>query len=404
MQYLYEISLNSLKDLKHIEWFLNHRDEYQITDSNTKKLIRSLLYKIPKKNIFYSDIVKEYNQLISQFENNPFNYQYDVLDDNEMEELFKNMKGHIRQEDSSPKKYIRGIESQKVSNYFVKVTDHEDNSYIVPYQYIVDNSFEYNLKDITDQFNEQLKNDRIKVLNEFEAIQDHYLNYWKNGVGKAVERYETVQYGNIKQIFKMSMQLIIYNYFLIKIMYESQYLQVISHFWQYFAEINDTSAIYSANYVFQGHAFLGILALLLITYFIYLDLYYIYGAYYIFFVKRKYDHIVNYHKEVLVLYEKFYDDWGKCKNDLLVEKVKKVNHRSSIYIPLIKKVSRKYQLFEQRTFFEHNQRVTKQRFIDVQVPYTRYYKTPINKQIKKIVLLLIFVETICNAFMIIRYF
>ena len=404
MQYLYEISLNSLKDLKHIEWFLNHRDEYKITDSNAEKLMNSLLNKIPKKNIYYSDIVKEYNTLVLQFENNPFNFQYDVLGDSEMEELSKSMKELTQQEGASAKKYIRGMESQKVSNYFVKVSDQEDHISIVPYQFIVDNSYEYNLKEITDQFNKQLNNDRIKVLNEFEALQDHYLNYWNNGVGKAVDRYQTVQYGNMKQIFKMSVQLILYNYFLIKIMYESQYLQVITHFWQYFAEINDTSASYSAYHVFQGHALLGILALLLITYFIYLDFYYIYGAYYILFVKRKYDHIVNYHKEVLVLYDKFYDDWGRCKKDLLSEKVKKVNHKNSIYIPLIKKVSRKYQLFEQRSYIEHNQRVTKQRFIDVQVPYARYYKTPINKQIKKIVLLLIFVETICNAFMIIRYF
>ena len=143
MQYLYEISLNSLKDLKHIEWFLNHRDEYKITDSNAEKLMNSLLNKIPKKNIYYSDIVKEYNTLVLQFENNPFNFQYDVLGDSEMEELSKSMKGLTQQEGASAKKYIRGMESQKVSNYFVKVSDQEDHIYIVPYQFIVDNYLLY---------------------------------------------------------------------------------------------------------------------------------------------------------------------------------------------------------------------------------------------------------------------
>jgi hypothetical protein len=29
MKYLYEESLNGLKDLKHIEWFLNHHSDYE---------------------------------------------------------------------------------------------------------------------------------------------------------------------------------------------------------------------------------------------------------------------------------------------------------------------------------------------------------------------------------------
>ena len=46
MEYLYQKFLNSLKDLKHIEWFVAHSDQYEFNSIESQRLIDSLFNKI----------------------------------------------------------------------------------------------------------------------------------------------------------------------------------------------------------------------------------------------------------------------------------------------------------------------------------------------------------------------
>ena len=379
MEYLYEVSLNDLKDLKHIEWFLSHCDGYQFTSTNAQELLESLLYKIKKKNIFYYDLINEYSELIKLFENNPFNYQYDVLE-------AKN----------------KGLETENTNYYFIKVWDQEKNCYIVPYQYILDNPIEHDVKQAKIRFDNKLLDNRKKVVENFEALQSHYLNYWQNGVCDAINRYKTVNNGASYHLIKTSIQFILYNFLLFKIIHEARFYDVITHIWQFFS--TDPGSIYSATQVFSGHIYLGIAALLLIGYFIYLDCYYIYGLYYLIFVKRKYDHVYKYHNKILILYEQFCKDWAQSKERSLLQQITKVKHRKSIYLPLIKKVSRKYNFYEIRIERAGKGKLRKRKgIIDVNLPYSKFYQTPIKKQYLKLLLLLIFVEAICKTAMIIEY-
>lgn len=379
MEYLYEVSLNDLKDLKHIEWFLSHCDDYQFTSTNAQELLESLLYKIKKKNIFYYDLINEYSELIKLFENNPFNYQYDVLE-------AKN----------------KGLETENTNYYFIKIWDQERNCYIVPFQYILDNPIEHDIKQAKIRFDNKLLDNRKKVVENFEALQKHYLNYWQNGVCDAINRYKTVNNGASYHLIKTSIHFFIYNLLLFKIMHEAQFYNVVTHIWQLFS--TNPGSIYSASQVYSGHIYLGIAALLLIGYFIYLDCYYIYGLYYLIFVKRKYDYVYKYHNKVLILYEQFCKDWCQSKERSLPQQITKVKHRKSIYLPLIKKVSRKYNFYEIRIERAGKGKLRKKKgIINVNLPYNKFYQTPMKKQYLKLLLLLIFVEAICKTTMIIEY-
>lgn len=379
MEYLYEVSLNDLKDLKHIEWFLSHCDDYQFTSTNAQELLESLLYKIKKKNIFYYDLINEYSELIKLFENNPFNYQYDVLE-------AKN----------------KGLETENTNYYFIKIWDQERNCYIVPFQYILDNPIEHDIKQAKIRFDNKLLDNRKKVVENFEALQKHYLNYWQNGVCDAINRYKTVNNGASYHLIKTSIHFFIYNLLLFKIMHEAQFYNVVTHIWQLFS--TNPGSIYSASQVYSGHIYLGIAALLLIGYFIYLDCYYIYGLYYLIFVKRKYDYVYKYHNKVLTLYEQFCKDWCQSKERSLPQQITKVKHRRSIYLPLIKKVSRKYNFYEIRIERAGKGKLRKKKgIINVNLPYNKFYQTPMKKQYLKLLLLLIFVEAICKTTMIIEY-
>lgn len=379
MEYLYEISLNGLKDLKHVEWFLNHRNDYEFTIPKANELLTSLLYKMEKKNIFYSDIVSEYNQLIAICENNPFNYRYDIL-------ALTN----------------KGMTTANINYYFIKVKDKENNDYIVPYQYILDDPIEHDLNQVKNYFDNQLHDNQKEVVENFQALESHYTKYWQSGVSNAIDRYKTVAYGKSYHLVKKALQFILYNIILFKIMHEAQFINVITHFWQFFS--SNSEALYSANQVFSGHLYLGIIAIVLIIYFIYLDLCYIYGLYYLIFVKRKYDHVYKHHQKVLTLYKQFYQDWQESKRQPLSSQIAKLKHRNNVYIALINKVSRKYNFYEIRPVRAGKRKLKKIKgIINVDIPYTKFYKTPMKKQYIKLLLLLIFVEAICNVSMIIRY-
>ena len=51
MDYKYTRYLNDLNDLKHIEWFVNHSDEYEFHSSETKEILGCLKKNITKKNV-----------------------------------------------------------------------------------------------------------------------------------------------------------------------------------------------------------------------------------------------------------------------------------------------------------------------------------------------------------------
>jgi hypothetical protein len=377
MKYLYEESLNGLKDLKHIEWFLNHHSDYEFKTAEAKDLLNSLLYKIQKKNVFYSEIVEEYYKLISLFENNPFNYKYDVLDKNR----------------------IVGMQTNKKNNYFINVTDKEGNKYVVPYQYIIDNSVEHNLTNVNNDFNQKLLIDRTRVRENFDSLNSHYLNYWESGVNSAIERYQKVKNGEDYHIFSTIIHCILYNFILFRCIYFSQFINVITHFWQILSTSKENT--YSAYNVFSGHTYIGIVVIILVAYFIYLDFYYLYGLYYILFVNRKYSKILNHHKEVLTSYEMFKKDYNEINSIPLENQIVKFNHRNSVYIPLISKTSRRYNFYQEKTVKNKEGKSEKvNTLIDVKVPYNQYYSNPISKQYIKIIALLALIEAISSLLMI----
>ncbi|MFQ6792149.1 MAG: hypothetical protein ACLRT4_05140 [Thomasclavelia sp.] len=377
MEYIFEETLSSLKDLKHIEWFLNHRSQYEFITVESQNLLNSLLDKITKKNIFYSDIINEYNQLVKIFENNPFNYQYDVLENN------------------------NAVASKHTTNYFIKISDKDKRQYIVAYQYLLDNPVEYNLDKMKEKFNKKLLQDRQVVNDNFEAVDQHYKRYWQGDVCNAMGRYQQVGYGKDYHLVKKVIYFLIYNFLLIRIIHETQFINVVTHFWQYFSDSYDV--LYSANYVFFGFKYLGILALVLTAYFIYLDVYYIYGLYYLFFVKRKFDNVYHHHQDTLKYYQQFLDDWKRCKQGGLSNKLEKFRHRNSTYLPLIEKSSYHYNFHQSKLVKEDGKTINRPVIINEKVPKAKFYKSPVERQWIKLVLLLIFVEAICNTASIIQY-
>lgn len=377
MEYIFEETLSSLKDLKHIEWFLNHRSQYEFITVESQNLLNSLLDKITKKNIFYSDIINEYNQLVKIFENNPFNYQYDVLENN------------------------NAVTSKHTTNYFIRISDKDKRQYIVAYQYLLDNPVEYNLDKMKEKFNKKLLQDRQVVNDNFEAVDQHYKRYWQGDVCNAMGRYQQVGYGKDYHLVKKVIYFLIYNFLLIRIIHETQFINVVTHFWQYFSDSYDV--LYSANYVFFGFKYLGILALVLTAYFIYLDVYYIYGLYYLFFVKRKFDNVYHHHQDTLKYYQQFLDDWKRCKQGGLSNKLEKFRHRNSTYLPLIEKSSYHYNFHQSKLVKEDGKTINRPVIINEKVPKAKFYKSPVERQWIKLVLLLIFVEAICNTASIIQY-
>ncbi len=377
MEYIFEETLSSLKDLKHIEWFLNHRNQYEFTTVESQNLLKSLLNKITKKNIFYSDIINEYNQLVKIFDNNPYNYQYDVLENN------------------------TALASKYTTNYFIRISDKDKRQYIVAYQYLLDNPVEYNLDKMKEKFNKKLIQDRQVVNDNFEAVDQHYKRYWQGDVCNAMGRYQRVGYGKDYHLVKKVIYFLIYNFLLIRIIHETQFFNVITHFWQYFSDSYD--ALYSANYVFFGFKYLGILALVLTAYFIYLDFYYIYGLYYLFFVKRKFDNVYHHHQDTLKYYQQFLDDWKRCQQGTLSNRLEKFGHRNPTYLPLIEKSSYHYNFHQSKLVKENGKTVNRSVIINEKVPKAKFYKSPVERQWIKLVLLLIFVEAICNTASIIQY-
>ncbi|MCD7892857.1 MAG: hypothetical protein LUG60_04060 [Erysipelotrichaceae bacterium] len=362
MEYFYQVSLNNLKDLKHIEWFIQHYKDYQFQNELSQKLFKSLAYKIQRKNIYYADIIREYNALLSLFENNPYNYQYDVL------------------------KSKQGLSSQKLNDYFVDIKDNENNHYLVAYQYILDYPRDFNINDTKDIFEQKLIKDKAEVMESFDALENQYRHYMTN-VSSALTQYKEYHYGEDLHVYLNGFYCLLYNIVLMKMIKDSHLLSIIIHFWQYFS-----NSEYSGYMIFHGHSYLGLILIIGIAYFICLDVIYIYGIYYSCFVLGKYDKVYNHYASVAELYKIFNQDRLHLLNEPLKQQLVLLKHRQSIYEPLIEKVSHRFDFHTKRYMKKDGKWQKADTTIDLQVPFQTYYKKPMSKQYIKMIVLLVMIE------------
>ncbi|MCD7840654.1 MAG: hypothetical protein LUG46_08530 [Erysipelotrichaceae bacterium] len=353
MKYFYETSLNNLKDLKHIEWFVQHYKDYQFQSELSQKLFNSLSYKIQRKNIYYADIVREYKALLSLFENNPYNYQYDVLESKQ------------------------DLSSQKLNCYFVDVKDIDDNHYQVAYQYILDYPHDFNKNDTQDIFSQKLVKDKAKVMENFDALEDQYRQYMKN-VSPALTSYKETHYGEDLHVYMNSFYCLFYNIILFKMIKDVHLFDIMIHFWQYFS-----NSEYSGTMLFHAHPYIGLIVIIGIIYFIYLDAIYIYGVYYTYYVLGKYSKIYNHYTGVAELYKTFNEDRLKLLNQPLQQRLFSLKHRTTVYEPLLEKVCHRFDFHTK-----------KNGTIELKVPYQTYYKKPISNQYIKMILLLIVIDAL----------
>ena len=117
MEYKYYLHSTDLKDLKHIEWFVLHIDEYSLQGEKSRKIFDRLKVNIHQKNIFYSDIVSDYEELVSLFNNDPYEYAFDLSGTSSQKE----------------------VQTDRINNYFIEVCDSEGTKCMVPYGYAADN-------------------------------------------------------------------------------------------------------------------------------------------------------------------------------------------------------------------------------------------------------------------------
>ncbi|MCD7949274.1 MAG: hypothetical protein LUG12_03290 [Erysipelotrichaceae bacterium] len=365
MEYFYQTSLNNLKDLKHIEWFIQHYKDYIFSSELSQKLFQSLTYKIQRKNIYYADIVREYHALISLFENNPYNYQYDVLENKQ-----------------------RGLISQKLNCYFVDVKDSYDNHYQVAYQYILDYPQDFKTIDTQDIFDKKLVKDKSLVIDSFDALENHYHHYMMN-VSSALTRYKETNYGDDLHIYASCFYCLFYNIILFKMIKDAHLFNIITHFWQYFS-----SDYYSGYTLFHGHPYLGIVVIIGLIYFIYLDVIYIYGIYYTCFVLGKYRKLYQHYAGVAELYKTFNQDRLDLLNKPLQQHLVSLSHRTTIYEPLAHKVSHRFDFHTKRYMKKDGKWQKTDTIIDLKVPFKTYYKKPMSKQYFLMIILLIIIEAL----------
>lgn len=382
MDYKYTRHLNDLNDLKHIEWFINHSDQYEFHSSEAKEILERLKKNITKKNVLYSLIVKDYEELVKRFNNDPYDYTFDISDAENKE-----------------------VQSSYYRNYFVKVQDKEKKWYNVPYGYIVDNPSKHNSSAITAKFNNAMTKCKNSAIGNFNAIYQHYFEYMRDGgVEAALKRYEGIHNGKDYHLFNRCVLYVFYNMLLLILLMETQFFQILLHFWQFWSE--KAGDLYSAVNVFSGHKYLGTIAVLFVIYFIVLDVVYTYGICYCIYMNGKYKAVKKYHGGVLQLYTKFNEDYEKCKNGISGNILSRIKNRDSVYIPLIEKTNRRYNFMVEKTVVTgEGKEQTKEKKIVLQpvtVPWKSYYKRPITSRTIWILILLVFVHSICNyAYMVI---
>lgn len=370
MRYKYKRFLNDLKDLKHIEWFWEHRNEYEFTSTESNVILKNLGQKIGKKNIYYAEIVRDYEKLVGLFENDPYNYVYDT----------------------SGKKENKPIQSDRYHNYFIEIQDKAGDSYPVPYQYVVENSIEHDLRKSALSFQSIMRTHRANASNNLNAILQKYYEYWTNsGVESAIKRFESVGYGKNYQIPKMMALYVLYNIILFTILSELQFVRAILDVGSLFS----MSDLYAEHY-FSGHLLLGIVAMVCTGYFIYLDVIYTYGIYYLVYIKDKYKQVLKYHTKTAVHYEETLRDYKECQKGISGDFLDKRKNREKHYIRLLEMSQRRYD-FTAVCKEKKDGKIQKIRRVEsILVPKELFYKKTLGKSVVWITVFLIMVQAICN--------
>ncbi|MCD7808111.1 MAG: hypothetical protein LUH02_02120, partial [Erysipelotrichaceae bacterium] len=315
--------------------------------------------------IYYADIIREYQALISLFENNPYNYQYDVLETKQI-----------------------GLTSQKLHCYFVDVKDSYNNHYQVAYQYILDYPHDFKTIDTQDIFAQKLVKDKSQVTENFDALENQYRHYMTN-VSAPLTRYKETHYGEDLHIYVSCFYCLFYNIILFKMIDDAHLLSIITHFWQYFS-----MSEYSGTILFHGHPYIGLLVIIGIIYFIYLDVIYIYGVYYTYYVLGKYSKLYNHYEGVAQLYKIFSEDRMNLLNNSLSQHISPIHHRTSVYEPLLDKVCHRFEFHTKRYMKKDGKWQKVETIIDLKVPYKTYYKKPMSKQFIKMIILLIIIDAL----------
>lgn len=383
MRYKYASYLNDLKDLKHVEWFVLHSDEYEFHSLESENLLNRLKKNIQNKNIYYSDILCDYEKLVEQFDNDPYNYVFDTQGED------------IEQ----------SVKSGQYENYFIKVRDNKEKRfYTVPYCYVQENPKEIETKVSNANFNTQMENFRKRAFENLQAVMDHYQEYWNSGgVKAAMERYETVGYGKGYRLPKTIFMYFLYNIMLFMIMAETRYFCTLTHFWQILSK--EPTAVYSAMNLFSGHRFLGTVLFLAITYFVVMDIHYSYGIYYLIFINKKYQDVMKYHQKVSALFGTFGEDYELCKNGINEKILMKRYHRDSVYVPMILMANRRYDFMVERAKLEEDEdgkKVSRKKRGEesIIVPDKSFYSHPLRKRLIWILFMLVIVQAACNSNMI----
>lgn len=386
MRYKYARYLNDLKDLKHIEWFVLHSEEYECHSQESCILLDRLKSNIRNKNIYYSDILNDYEKLVEQFDNDPYNYIFDT-----------------QGEDPD-----QSVKSKYYENYFIKVRDNKEKRfYTVPYRYVMDNPGEVETKMSTANFETQMQGYKKRAFENLDAVMNHYMDYWqRGGVKEALERFESVGYGKGYRLPKTILLYFLYNIILFMILAETRYVGMLTHFWQILSK--DSMAVYSAMNIFSGFRILGTIIFLAVTYFVILDIYYSYGIYYLLFIKHKYKDVMKYHMKVSETFMSFSEDYDLCKNGVNGKVLSKRNHRDSVYIPFIKMVNRRYDFMVERTVTEDDEdgkKVNRVKKVaeSIIVPKKAFYSHPLRKRIIWILVMLVIVQAVCNYSLILFY-
>lgn len=293
MKYLFKKELNDEKDLKHIEWLVEHSNEYHFSNSSR---INYLKKNINKKNIYYSRLNEEYNNLVKEFNNNPYNYQYNVLD-------------------------INNNTTANINNYFITI-----NNIPASINY-------YKQKKEVNSYKEQLiNNSKHKVMEQFVYIEERYNKYIEH-IGPFINEFKNINCGKDYNFVLMFIELIIYNYLLFNTIISSNIFKVL---WSFFG-----NGITSIELYYTSNTILGVLSLLLVVYFIYVDIVLVYGLYYLFYIIKKANNIYKQYQYIEELHNVFKEDFEGLLNNQ-EDIIKPTNHRKDCYLPLIDETSKYY--------------------------------------------------------------
>ena len=381
MRYKYIIHLNDLKDLKHIEWFVLHSDQYEFQNEEAKNLIGRLKNNIQKKNTLYSEIVTDYEELVRHFDNDPYHYWFELSGENPNVWMTSNI----------------------TENYFIVVKDEDGWEYTVPYKYIKNNTANHAegvlyKNSLQGMFTES----QNRAIDIFQSIQNIYTGYWvEGGVMEALNRYKKIHNGDDYNIPLKLIMLFFYNILLGITVHETCFCQVITHFWQLYSKKQD--AVYSIYSIFPDHPYLGTISLVAVGIFVYLDIVYCYGIYYMMFMKKKYDMVKNHHDKMITLLDHFQEDFEACRKGL-PDVIPKVRNRKNIYEPLIRKSRARYNFFIMKKKKNEDGQVQNIRIIQpFEVPVKNFYLYPMFQRLIWLLVAIIFIRAICNVYNIMIY-